>query len=91
MDDYDEILDFYNRINRKKTETREWCYQKINELMFDLVKNPFRIQIRNSLILILNLFFIRVNLPFQSPEDGEVLPPGRGSRTCCLGQYRFWP
>lgn len=66
MDDYNEILDFFNLGNRTRQETKLWCYEKILNLMFKYIENPNRIEIKNSLILILNLFFIDTPDRFHS-------------------------
>ena len=59
MDIYDEILEFYESKNRTERETKEWCYRKIFELISHNTLITGHIEIENSLILILNLFFIK--------------------------------
>ena len=63
MDDYDERLQFYNSFNRTMQETKNWCYKKMISLMFKYIDNPNKTEIKNSMILILNLFFI------ESPDN----------------------
>ena len=69
MDEYDEILHFFNLSNRTRQETKIWCYEKLLNLIFKYIDNPNRIEIKNNLILILNLFFI--DTPGSSHSQGK--------------------
>jgi len=58
LDDYDEILHFYNLINRTEQDSKKLCYQKGVNLIFKYIDNSQRTEIENKLIIILNLFFV---------------------------------
>lgn len=56
LDCYDEILDIYGRNKRNKNEFRNQIFLSIKRIMEGYSVNKSNLEVKNSLILVLNLF-----------------------------------
>ena len=66
---FDEILDFYNDENRTHISTELWINKFIANLFSGTLREQNYLQIRNCLLLLLNLF--RVELPDHYHHKGK--------------------
>ncbi len=86
MDNYDEILEFYNNnLNSSNLSKELWINRFLIKLTKSRLRNHDYLTIKNSLILLLNLFMIDTpDCYYNKGKKFEQLTENEKQIICCL-------